>query len=506
MRSAVHRSTRDRVFPLNAEGGRGRYICECCEAPVHLVRGTPFHFAHDKYRANPNCENYVWSEYRYSGRPSIPRASSEMDPDEVSYLAFEMSLEGPRLVVFLPPATLSGSGIIEIIAPAAWQIPVGHLTRGLRFSFPLSGGAWSIRASDDVCEEYISRLSLGRHSLEMDRNLFSASSETGRRIEPLEPIMLGGSVWWVGRSDIRTHSDVPRNVDLQYICVDHGWHVFQVTLPDLASESEMALLAQWLQRRIQPRRARVWVETPFPRARHPDGVYVFAISDGPVQLRADRPVSIEVIDATGTPLLVAESVSETNLPTVPVGELEVRADGVRVGRCRFLSDVPSAVWSACVEFSDHSTLDFVELQLKVDEAARGGAASLSGRLRWRPSILKTCLTTSCALGTNTAIEADFTIAPGQSINFDKLGVARWLAQPVISAQTTAIESLPRVELFRWLNSVGIGGVNTPGRLRLHASQQSQKRFPELRRLSRLSWPAMMKAQVDAAQRVLASFQ
>jgi hypothetical protein len=217
-------------------------------------------------------------------------------------------------------------------------------------------------------------------------------------------------------------------------------------------------------------------------------------------------VSIEVIDATGTPFLVVENASEANLPTVPLGELEVRADGVRVGRFRFLSDVPSAAASARVEFSDHSTQDVIELQSKIDEAARGGAASLSGRLRWRPSTLKSLLTMRCTLGTITAIEADFTIAPGQSIDFAKLGVAHWLAPAMVSEQPADIESLPRKDLFRWLNSVGLVGARTAGRLRLHASQQSQKRFPELRRISQLSWPPMMEAQVKAAERVLESLQ
>jgi hypothetical protein len=506
VRSAVSRFTRERVFPLEAIAGPGRYICECCDAPVHLVRGYPYYFAHEKYQASPDCENYVWSEYRYSGRPSRPGTASELDPEEVSYLAFEMSLDGPRLVVFLPAVTLSGYGFIELISRTSRQVPVSHLARGLRLSFPLSESTWTLRASDDVNEDYISRLTLGRQSLELDRNLFSASSETGRRIGPRATIMLGESLWWVGRTDIRTAAPVPRNVDLQCASVDHGWYVFQVTLPDTATENETALLAQWLQRRIQPRRARVWIESPFPRARHPDGVSVFAIADGVVHLRADRPVAIEVFDSSGIPLLVVENVSEAHLPAVRRGELVVRADGVRVGQYRFVADVPHTAASAIVDLADRATIDFIELQARIDGAAHSGASSLSGRLRWRPSALQERLTKRCKLGTNTAIEADFVIAPGQSIEFDKLGAARWLAPTRSGEQQAVIASLPREDLFHWLASVGRVGMHSPGRLRLHPSQASQNCFPALHRISQLSWPAMLAAQVRTAERVLEGFK
>ena len=166
MRSAVDRYNRKEVEPVDATRGPGRYVCGCCEAPVHLVQGVTMYFAHDKYQAQLDCENYVWSKYQYTGRPSRSASAPHLDPEEISYLGFEVTLDGPRLAIFLPPAKSDTRGSIELVLRTApRRVPLAHLSRGIRLPFPLHDSSWVLRASDDVCDDYLARLPLDRKSV-----------------------------------------------------------------------------------------------------------------------------------------------------------------------------------------------------------------------------------------------------------------------------------------------------------------------------------------------------
>lgn len=500
MRSAVERYTRKKIDPGDALRGRGRYVCGCCEAPVHLVQAFTAHFAHDKYQARPDCENYFWSEYQYTGRPSRIGATRELDPDEISYLAFEVTLDGPRLVVFVPPAKSDTCGSIELISRTTRRIPVAHLSRGIRLSFPLRDSTWVLRTTEEVSEEYSARLLLGRYSLEPERNLFSASNGIGRHIPERAAVMLGESLWWIGRTDIRDEQ-IPPGVGVEYVVDDHGWYVFLVTLPEDANEIAAAQLTRWLQRRIQPRRARLWIESPFPRGRREDGVSIYAMPDGPLTFGADQSVSLQVFASTGESLFEAENVIAATLAEEALGDLLICADGVRVARVERRIEVPKPASSVVVQFADGLETDLVNLQGHIEGARKAGAPGLAALLRWNPLSLRPHLKHCRALGLTTAIEAEVRLVQGSTIEFDKLGCASWPTDDVPLKQIIATD-LPQRDLFRWLASVGATTKYGSRRLTLCPRQALKIRFPELRRLAQLTWPVEFAAQVRTAARVL----
>jgi hypothetical protein len=501
---AVHRFSGQRILPADARPGGGQYRCGCCDAPVVLVQAFTLHFRHEKYRARLDCENYVWSEYRYTGRPTRSSATRELDPDELSYVSFELTVDGPRIRIFFPAPSVSSAGHVELVERTVRRISLSDVGRGLHVSFPLSQATWAIRATDDVAEPYLAQLTLGRQYLELERNLFAASDSTGRQLNERSTVRLGDALWWIGRADIRVSESVPQLVEVKLASVDQGWYVFLVQLPEKCEADESQVISRWLQRRIQPQRARAWVESPFPRARRSDGLFVYSAKDGQVICAAEQPVTFQIFDAAGVEVVASEGANTVSIPPLIFGEISIYVDGVRMLRLDRCADAPPAKPSVLARIQSGMWTSFLAMQEAIDRLIASGAASANSEIRWWPPSLGSLLKGSVHPTTKTAIELAAVLTPGAAIDFDKLGDVSWPSRVSSDDSDKAVPGtrLPDLPLFLWLASMGSRLSLQPRGLRLRPSADAQRRYPLLRRLSAQTWPARYSAQVKHAERVL----
>jgi len=372
----------------------------------------------------------------------------------------------------------------------------------MRVSFSLQDTQWKLEAIGDVPETYQSQLTLGYQSLEIERNLFYASTATGRRIEVSDSIGLGDAFWWVRRSPLTLDDPALSRVGVERCCEAYGWRVYLVTLPDEASAEEIATISQWLHRRVRPRRPAVWIASPWPRQVLPDGTSVFAVTDGPLCWRADREIDLRVLaSSTGRVAIDVSDVSEFVWEAVEAGEWDVEVNQVIVASIRVVPIAPSPALSVICKISDSRILDLVELQSHVDAIRAAGQSSLTGELRWNGQSIGRVLRLNGDQTEPGSCVLSFNIRPGSRIDADKLGWASWPETPSVTARADLQIPQEYEALVRWLLSVGTVS-NDTDRLRLHASSLFAQHHPLLRQLSRLSWPLSLAAQVRALARVL----
>lgn len=503
MRSAIDRSSHELVPAARARRER-MYVCPCCDAPVHLVRADTLHFAHHRGRARPDCEQYFPTEFRYGATSRRLQQAGVQHTAALSYLAFDVTTDGPELSMWLPPAgDPAWSGSIRLVARSATRtVRHAHLARGMRVPFPLQEAQWTLEIIGEVSDAYQSQLMLGRQSLELERNLFYASIASGRRIEVSDSIGLGDAFWWIRRSRLSLNDPLLSRVAVEMPYEVHGWRVYLVTLPDTASREEIATISQWLQRRVRPRRPVVWIASPWPRQVLPGGTSVFTVADGPLCWRADREIDLRVLaPTTGRVAIDVSDVTEFVWEAVETGEWDVEVNQVIVASIRVEPTAPRCASSVSCKISDGTTFDLVDLQNHLDVIGAAGQSSLAGELCWNDKSIGRVLRLNGDQPEPGTSLLKFSLRPGSHLDADKLGWALWPEPPSPTKRDTSQIS-PRFEgLVRWLLSVGTVS-NSPDRLRLHASSLGVQHHPLVRQLLGLSWPLSLAAQVQTVARAL----
>lgn len=500
MRSAIDRITRERVWAGDARGG-GLYICECCDAPVHLVRAETVHFAHRRGRARPDCEQYFPSDIRFSGRPQRPLLSERSEGVPLSYLAFDMSVNGPELAVYLPPSIgPEWSGSVRLVAGSTRTLGYAHLRDGMRIPFRLHDGQWTLSVIGEVADEYLGKLTLGRQSLEQERNLFYAATSTGRRIELTESVRLGQSFWWIRREQMMTLDSLLSRVTVDLQWQGSGWRVYLITLPAVATHDEMGAISQWMQRRVRPSRPSVWVGSPCARQVLPDGTEVFALTDGPLTWRANKPVNFRLIQH-GSDIAVVEVFDATEVvwERPEAGRWHVEVDEVRAASIQIVPTPPAYSAAVVCEIDGGPTFDVAQLQSYVDSQRENGALSIRGKLRYQTPAVGELLNLSESTWRSGLLEQQFRLSPGLNISAGNFGSACWPESPLREASGEKRgEQMP---LARWL--AGVGRLEAQASdIRLSVPFSLRSRSPIYEQLARLAWPLRFAAQVRHLQSIL----
>jgi hypothetical protein len=494
VRQAVDRKTGALVDARSARHGIA-YECGCCEAPVVIVRAETIHFAHRKGRARPDCEQYVVSEIRYSGRPQRPKEHTELESTDVSYLSFTMSPEGPELSLRLPAVTSNRwPGTVRLVASSTRTLGYSHIGVGATLAFALTDGQWTLSAIGEVAEEYLARITLGRQSLEFERNLFRG--ESGRQLGPSDAVFLGETIWWVRRDAAQLNSELDR-VGCVLIYEAFGWRVYSVTLPMSAGAQDLATYSQWLQRRVKPRLPSVWVSTPWPRQESPDKTLVFWASDGPIGWRTSEAVHFELRDAGGKSELAPGSpASEFSWTQPKPGEWIVYVNEVRRGLIRVLAEKPDAQSLAVVSIAGKTT-GIEQLQSHTDRALAAGDASLDCSFQFGSKTLAEMLEARGNLEGDDPLRRNATLRPGSHLNLGHALYVRW-PEAAPRLVTRVKESKPSA-LARWLLSIG-SPVRHEGYISMLVPTRLTGRDPIFERMSRLAWPMAYVAQVRSVEK------
>jgi hypothetical protein len=499
VRSAIERVTRDRVLAAVARSER-QYICECCDAPVHVVRAETIHFAHRRGRARPDCEQYFPGDVHHTGWPLRPVQGERHEGVPLSYLAFDMGIEGPELSVWLPPANdPAWPGSIRLVASSTRTVRHTNLDSGMRIPFLLHDGQWTLSAIGHVAEEYLSKLTLGRQTLESERNLFYAFTSTGRRVEPTDSIRLGDSVWWVRRANLTTDEPLLPGIERELHWEASGWRVYLITLPSTATPDEVAAFSQWLQRRVRPQRPVVWVASPWPRQILPDATAVFAQTDGTLEWRANQSVDFRLIrQNTGGIALDLSDVTEVAWGTPEIGNWYVEIDQVVTASIQIVVDRPAYAAAVLCVIPDRA-FDIVELQRYVDTQRAGGAVSVDGVLRWESTAVANLLSIRNHKPAPDVLAYPFVLSAGSRLVADNLAYVSWpVTQPPVIHQPQPCGVEP---LARWLASIG-ARISDRDRIRLRVCARLREGSQLYEQLAHLSWPISVAPQVRMMQRAL----
>lgn len=498
MRSAIDKYTRACV---NAEFALPErpYICACCEAPVIVRAGSEraAHFAHRQGRARDDCEQYFPTSVTFTGRPARPIATEARDDQGLSYLCCVDSSDGLMLALWLPPAGAEDwSGSIRFESQDVTRsLRRVQLAQGITIPFPLKDGQWSISVHDEVDERYLARIDVGRRSLELERNLFHATSKDGRAISRVDSVQLGDTIWWIRKTELEINSKDLPHVEAVLDSHTHGWFVYLVTLPQVASPDELANISHWLQRRVRPRRPTVWINSPWPRAVLNDQTALFSVTDGALRWLSDRPVDLRIISpkTEEAPVNVTE-MTEFTWEAPLLGDWEIWVNDVHTNSIRVLPRPPTSGSAVLVDLSPEQRFDIAELQRFIRAEMSAGSSAAPAMIRWRTSpigkLIKICGRPQSA----DLVEMKLELRGGVSIDAGHFGYAEWPAIHDPPTTSSVRETRESRELANWLASVG-SATQDDDCLKLHPSHWLQDQDPLYRRLAQLSWPRSLTAQV-----------
>lgn len=433
------------------------YRCPICNARVRLkVRQQTSYFAHFQGEALPECENYFPPPIRYLRRPPHPFAGDSANRGiRESYLAFSMAEDGPHLGLWLPPPIAlgwSGSVLIEAHETSR-KLSIGDLVKGRRIDFPLVNGQWNVTTEGVVDESYLTQLSLGRQSLEFAGTLFNASTSICRQILPGEGVVYGDSVYWVGREQLEPNVLGARLCNISQLAHSNGWYVHLVEIPLAIHSSEDYLeLSQWLERRIKPKRPRTWINSPWPRRTSESGCSEYYVGDGPLVIRADRPVDLSIEEMRSSRVLFQSNEAERVewCPPGP-GAFEILIDDV-VAETIWVVDVPPRFGrSVSIALSENEPMDFAYAQHEVEALIDAGVGKVQASLDWgSPELAGIIKLRHPLMRVGLSKGVDVELGPGITIDFGNLGLLRW---PATEPVPVSRENPKQEAQARWLLSV-----------------------------------------------------
>lgn len=380
------------------------------------------------------------------------------------------------------------------MASSTRTLGYSHIGSGATLAFSLTGGQWTLSAIGDVADEYLARITLGRQSLEFERNLFRG--ESGRQLGPSDAVFLGDSIWWVRREPLQPNGELDR-VGIDLICEAFGWRVYSVTLPRSASSQQLATYSQWLQRRVKPRLPSVWVATPWPRQESQDKALVFCASDGPIRWRASEAVHFELKEATGKSELTAESpASEFTWPQPKPGEWHIYVNEVRRGFIRVIVNKPAEQALAFLTISDE-TAPIQQLQGYIDRTIASGGASVDCSFQFESEALAEMLVPRSDSGGDDPLRRTATLRSGSHLSIGHALYVRWPeAAPL---PITRVKEFKPSALARWLLSIG-SLVRREGYISMIVPTKLTGRDPIFERFARLAWPQAYVAQVRSVEK------
>lgn len=497
---------------ISAESARAKwtYRCPTCGARVQVKRGPrrADHFAHVLGEADQACESYTPSRFEYQRRP--PGEGRIVGPGiATSYLSFSMSIDGPRLAYWLPPAPgASWAGAIEFEAyQTSREFRASNLRYGQSIEFALVDGQWNVRDSGDVADEYLELLSRGRQSLDAAGAIFDASSAVGRQVLPGQSVAYGQELHWVTRAALDPQARGVKLCSVEKLCLVGGWHVYRVQLPDGAyTGDEFQELVQWLERRIRPARPKAWIESPWPWATTESGFLVYDPADGELVVRTDRSVDIRIADArTGRDVLVKDSRQNVSVQDLPEGAYDL-----------FINDLPHETFvveagngagpaAVRIQLAHEEPVALAYAQPVLDALIASGRRSIPLQLTWKhPAVGVAVIFDGRVLGQEGAFGSEVLMLPGMRLDAGNLGSLEWSAEESAAAEPVRLFPSQLRERAKWLLSVaGEGNGWRSERVVVPDSLRDEGVF---RRLASASWPRELGPQVRAMSRSLSEWR
>jgi hypothetical protein len=425
-----------------------------------------------------------------------------------SFLSFSMSIDGPRLAFWLPPAPgATWAGAVEFEAfETSRQFRASNLRNGQRIEFALVDGHWNVRDTGDVADEYLELLARGRQSLDAAGAIFDASTAVGRQVLPGQSVAYGQALHWVSRAALDPQARGVRLCSVEKLCFVGGWHVYRVQLPEGAyTGDEFQELIQWLERRIRPARPRAWIESPWSRSTTESGFAVYDPTDGELAVCTDRSADIRIADArTGRNVL-----EKFSRQTVSVQDLQ---EGVYD---LFVNDLPHETFvveagigggsAVRIQLTDQEPVALAYAQPALDALIASGKRSVPLQLTWgHPAVGALVNLNGRILGEAGACTAEILMSPGMRLDAGSLGSLEWPADEAAAAEPIRLLPSQLRERATWLLSVassGIGGLRervvVPDALRDEAV---------FRRLAVASWRAELGPQVRALSKSLSGWR
>jgi len=341
---------------------------------------------------------------------------------------------------------------------------------------------------------------VGTQSLESSQNLFDATRDLGKRILPGVPVTAGDTLWWVARQRISVPAVVSHLVTLAVECEVYGWFVHKISLAsELPVGQERDALAQWLQRPVRPRRARVWVERPWAFAHSPIGIPVYRLDSEEWVIRSDQPVDITICPASGgEPVLAEEWIKEATWDLPRVGFWELRVNDKTYDLFEVVEAPTAEPHNLRVKVSGRNTESVLAAQAALD-SARGRVCTIE--LYWQDEgigrLIRPVGPARVAFD-NTSARVD--LSAGASVDLENLGrLARPLVEEVDLAASEAFAVLRT--RAAWLHSVSSTGSQSE-RVVVPAKLQ---RDPIIRQLVGATWERRFAPHVRALQRLLGAW-
>jgi hypothetical protein len=506
---AIDPSTGVEIHADSAQTGH-IYRCPTCGARVTLRSGPirSDHFAHLQWAAKPDCENYTPSRFEYRRRPPGERRTVRAGV-ATSYLSFSLSIDGPRLGYWLPPAPdASWPGAIEFEAHETSRIfRASDLWNGQRVEFTLIDGQWEVRNTGIVADEYMELLAMGWQSLDASGSIFDAETVVGRQILPGQSVAYGQSLYWVSRVALEQQSPGVRLCDVEEVCCVNGWYVYFVELPlGVYTGDDFAELVQWLERRVRPVRPKVWIESPWPRSTTSSGFCVYEPADGELVVCADQVADIRIGDSrTGNTVVAQFSQQRLVATDLPIGVYDITINDELHETFVLMasSDVDSD--SILVRFAKHAPVSLAYAQSVFGEWIASRKRSVSLVLTWgHPAVRSVVRLDGRPISQYEAMQAEVVLSPGMRLDAGNLGRLEWPAETTVDTEPDHPVPPQLRQRATWLLSVAKSCMDGKGeRVAVPYSLRNDALF---KRLAIASWNQHLIPQVRAMSKLLSEWR
>lgn len=492
---------------------RRGYRCVRCQAPV-IIKGGPDmmmrrHFAHAQGQADPDCDYYFPSVILFTGRRAPPsKEDAEVDDSSRSHIYFAMEPTGPKIYLTLPPSAPDDdwAGSVDVVAHRIERrLFKRHLANGASISFPLSDAQWSISVSGSVSADYISRIAVGPGSLESRLNLFDATRTLGRQIGPSQPLRLGDAVWVVTR-DTAFADLCPQSISIRERERAGAWEILYVELPDEASSDVASDTSRWLQRSIRNRRARLWIETPWPIAIRDDGVPILPRLDARITLQSDQALDIEIRSSGGRLASSVEQSTELQWRCPLPGLWIIFVNGKQFGQFETTDEQIESAPALRVIADNGSIFDSFQFQSLIDQHDGIWEDSDGLRLAWSDaSIGRLVRINNSAVTDPDLLSVHVPKSASSSVRAGNLASLDWLVEPTrLEGPTHQHPSRDLLYRAQWLTGMmHLFRLETPATA-VRLNFRTTVTHPILERLQGTFWPLWLQPQIEAFRALVES--
>ena len=251
-------------------------------------------------------------------------------------------------------------------------------------------------------------------------------------------------------------------------------------------------------------RPKVWIESPWPRLTSPSGFAVYAPADGDLDMRADRPVDIRIVDVrTGQVVREKSDARELTVTRLSTGLYDLVVNDVPHETFAVESAGMERAVTMLVAIDNQPLMELAYAQSALNQLIATGKRSARLTLAWGHPVVAAVLSVDgrqIAHGEST--ETSVRMSPGTRMDARNLGVLEWAAEPETEIGRE-IDSQLR-ERALWLLSVANW---PPGRgdecIVVPPSLQTDVMF---RRLSFVSWRPELAPQVRVLSKALSKWR